>query len=84
MTTRHVARCGLGPRSALLSLTLLVLAPLSADAAQGGASVRGLTRDYPQGTHTVHALQGVDLDIEEGEFLKIDTRTGEYVARARD
>ncbi len=31
-------------------------------------SVRGLTREYQQGTHTVHALRGVDLDIEPGEF----------------
>ncbi len=31
-------------------------------------SVRGLTREYQQGTHTVHALDGVDLDIDPGEF----------------
>ena len=31
-------------------------------------SVRNLTREYQQGTHTVHALRGVDLDIEPGEF----------------
>jgi putative ABC transport system ATP-binding protein len=31
-------------------------------------SVRNLTREYPQGTHVVHALRGVDLDIESGEF----------------
>lgn len=31
-------------------------------------SVRGLTRDYHQGEHTVHALRGVSLDIEPGEF----------------
>ena len=31
-------------------------------------SVRGLSRDYQQGEHTVHALRGVSLDIEPGEF----------------
>ena len=31
-------------------------------------SVRGLSRDYVQGIHTVHALRSVDLDIEPGEF----------------
>jgi len=31
-------------------------------------SVRGLTREYKQGDHIVHALRGVDLDIESGEF----------------
>jgi putative ABC transport system ATP-binding protein len=34
-------------------------------------SVRDLTRDYSQGTHTVHALGGVDLDIESGEFTAL-------------
>lgn len=33
--------------------------------------VRGLTREYAQGTHVVKALQGVDLDIEEGEFTAL-------------
>jgi putative ABC transport system ATP-binding protein len=31
-------------------------------------SVRGLAREYKQGDHIVHALRGVDLDIESGEF----------------
>ncbi len=31
-------------------------------------SVRGLTKQYTQGDHVVHALRGVDLDIEPGEF----------------
>jgi len=31
-------------------------------------SVRGLSRDYQQGEHTVHALRSVSLDIEPGEF----------------
>ena len=34
-------------------------------------SVRGLTREYQQGKITVKALQGVDLDIEEGEFTAL-------------
>ena len=34
-------------------------------------SVRGLTREYEQGKITVKALQGVDLDIEEGEFTAL-------------
>ena len=34
-------------------------------------SVRGLTRDYQQGEHTVHALRAVDLDIEPGEFTAL-------------
>jgi len=33
--------------------------------------VRGLTREYQQGTITVKALQGVDLDIEPGEFTAL-------------
>ena len=31
-------------------------------------SVRGLTREYKQGDHIVHALRGIDLDIDSGEF----------------
>ncbi len=31
-------------------------------------SVRGLAREYKQGDHIVHALRGVELDIESGEF----------------
>jgi len=31
-------------------------------------SVSGLTRNYQQGTHTIRALRGVDLEIEPGEF----------------
>ncbi len=30
---------------------------------------RGLTKSYPMGELTVHALRGVDIDIYEGEFL---------------
>jgi putative ABC transport system ATP-binding protein len=34
-------------------------------------SVKGLTRDYQQGEHTVRALRGVSLDIEPGEFTAL-------------
>jgi len=34
-------------------------------------SVRALVRDYQQGTITVHALRGVDLDIAPGEFTAL-------------
>jgi putative ABC transport system ATP-binding protein len=30
-----------------------------------------LTKDYPSGTHTVHALRGIHLDIDSGEFVAI-------------
>jgi len=33
--------------------------------------IRGLTKDYPLGETTVHALRGVDLDIEGGAFTSI-------------
>jgi putative ABC transport system ATP-binding protein len=34
-------------------------------------SVRDLRREYTQGSHVVHALAGVDLDIEAGEFAAL-------------
>jgi putative ABC transport system ATP-binding protein len=34
-------------------------------------SVRGLTREYEQGAFKVHALRGVDLDVERGEFTAL-------------
>jgi len=36
----------------------------------------GVTRDYRRGRHTVHALQGVDLTIEDGSWLAIQGPTG--------
>src|SRR5712672_3503509 len=36
----------------------------------------GVTRDYQKGRGTVRALQGVDLVIEDGEWLAIQGPTG--------
>jgi putative ABC transport system ATP-binding protein len=36
----------------------------------------GVTRDYPRGRQTVHALQGVDLTIQDGDWLAIQGPTG--------
>ncbi len=33
--------------------------------------IKGLTKNYPLGKTVVHALRGVDLSIEEGDFLSI-------------
>jgi putative ABC transport system ATP-binding protein len=35
-----------------------------------------VTKDYPKGRSTVHALQGVDLEITDGEWLAIQGPTG--------
>ncbi len=35
------------------------------------ATVRGVTRDYPQGKLVVSALRGVDLDVAKGEFTAL-------------
>jgi putative ABC transport system ATP-binding protein len=35
-----------------------------------------VTKDYPKGRATVHALQGVDLEIQDGEWLAIQGPTG--------
>jgi len=34
-------------------------------------SLRKVKKDYPLGKTTVHALQGIDLDVEKGDFLSI-------------
>ena len=36
----------------------------------------GVTKDYPKGRNVVHALRGVDVDIEDGEWLAIQGPTG--------
>jgi putative ABC transport system ATP-binding protein len=36
----------------------------------------GVTKDYPKGRGTVHALAGVDVVIEDGEWLAIQGPTG--------
>jgi putative ABC transport system ATP-binding protein len=33
-------------------------------------------KDYPKGRHTVHALQGVNLEIADGEWMAIQGPTG--------
>jgi putative ABC transport system ATP-binding protein len=38
--------------------------------------LNGVTRDYSKGRGTVHALQGVDLVVEDGEWLTIQGPTG--------
>jgi putative ABC transport system ATP-binding protein len=35
-----------------------------------------VTKDYPKGRNTVHALRGVDLAIEDGDWLAIQGPTG--------
>jgi putative ABC transport system ATP-binding protein len=36
----------------------------------------GVTKDYPKGRQTVHALRGVDLEVADGEWLAIQGPTG--------
>ncbi|MEW6086707.1 MAG: ABC transporter ATP-binding protein [bacterium] len=33
--------------------------------------INNLTKDYPLGTTTVHALRGVDFNVTEGEFISV-------------
>ncbi|HXJ28788.1 MAG TPA: ATP-binding cassette domain-containing protein, partial [Streptosporangiaceae bacterium] len=35
-----------------------------------------VTKDYPKGRETVHALRGVDVEIPDGEWLAIQGPTG--------
>jgi putative ABC transport system ATP-binding protein len=34
-------------------------------------SIRGLHKHYGEGANSVHALRGIDLDVERGEFLSV-------------
>jgi putative ABC transport system ATP-binding protein len=36
----------------------------------------GVTKDYPKGRQTVHALRGVDLELADGDWLAIQGPTG--------
>jgi putative ABC transport system ATP-binding protein len=38
--------------------------------------LEGVTKDYPKGRQTVHALRGVNLEIPDGEWLAIQGPTG--------
>ncbi|MBF0233422.1 MAG: ABC transporter ATP-binding protein [Desulfamplus sp.] len=38
--------------------------------------IKGLKKDYPLGKTTVNAVRGVDLNIEEGEFISIIGTSG--------
>src|SRR5512132_1535877 len=39
-------------------------------------SVRGLTKVYKQGDVDVHALRGIDLDVQAGDFIAIVGHSG--------
>ena len=47
------------------------VSPMPAAARPPLIRLRGITRVYGSGSAEVHALRGVDLDIEEGEFVAI-------------
>src|SRR5689334_21755035 len=40
------------------------------------AETSGLTRDFQLGPRTVHALRGIDLRIQQGEFVALRGRSG--------
>jgi putative ABC transport system ATP-binding protein len=52
-------------------------APPGAETAAGPmVEARGLVRDYVTGAATVHALRGIDLEVERGELLAVRGRSG--------
>ena len=50
--------------------------PASETSAEHLISVRSLVKNYSLGQTTVYALRGVDLDIQEGEFVAIVGNSG--------
>lgn len=38
---------------------------------QSVISLRGITRDFQLGAQTVHVLKGIDLDIQQGEYVAL-------------
>jgi putative ABC transport system ATP-binding protein len=39
-------------------------------------TLKNVTKDYPKGRETVHALRGVDVEIGDGEWLAVQGPTG--------
>ncbi|TMD48479.1 MAG: ATP-binding cassette domain-containing protein, partial [Chloroflexi bacterium] len=40
------------------------------------AEARGVTRDFRTGSVIVHALRGIDLRVQQGEFVALRGRSG--------
>ena len=45
--------------------------------------IRDLVKHYATPSGFLPVLQGVDLDINQGDWIKVDTRTGQYVERVK-
>jgi putative ABC transport system ATP-binding protein len=48
-----------------------IVHPLNGPATRTAVSLRDVRRDYPLGAERVHALQGVTLDVEGGDYVAI-------------